>query len=532
MRRLVIALTTLLAAVGVLVVVGYVFVLGAVADRAARLAPADTTAYVTIYLNPSTGQRTNLGDILVKLPGFGDRATIDTNLDELVQKLVARAEIDYRSDLKPWLGDQIALAVGPISPSGGATDAAAAALIIADVKDPTLARQGIDRLATRSANCTTTPKPVAYQGVDLVTTCGSQPVTYAIVDRTLLASSSASRVRAAIDVAQGRKASLADQPGFQRAIRALPSDYLAAAYLDLAALARSSGTTQQLSGYTGAGLALVAEPGGLHIVGRAPFDFGTADASAKANFALSSEPSSLPDWMPEGTDAELVFFGARQALATAESQVGSVPGGQSAAQALTQLRALAALGLGIDVDRDLLPLFDREAAVAVQGLGGSSPHAELLLRPSDSKGATALLGRMTDALRGRGSAVSTTQAQGVTITTVAVPQVGSVSYATADGVAILSLSADDVAAVLAAHASGTSLAASKAYQQTFTLAGTRAGNELYLNAGPAIALLQTLGVVGDLSGDVHDMLTHAGAIGFTAPASNDAIEFHAVVTVH
>jgi hypothetical protein len=531
MRRLVIALTALLFAAGVVVVGGYLFVFGATADRAARLAPADTTVYVTVYLNPSTGQRMNLSDVLVKLPGFGDRATIGTNLDELVQKLFARAGVDYRSDLKPWLGDQVALAVGPLSPSGGAPGAAGEALIIADVKDEALTRQAIDRLATQSGACPTTPKEEKYQGVDLITTCGSQAVTYAFVNRTLLASSNASRVRAAIDVAQGRASSLADDRRFRDAIGALPPDYLAAAYLDLAALARASGTAQQLAGYTSAGLALVAEPGGLHLVGRAPFTATAADASARANFALSSEPSSLPGWMPEGTDAELVFFGAREALAEVESRLGSVPGGQSAAQALTQLRALAALGLGIDIDRDVLPLFDREAAVAVQGLGGS-PHAELLLRPSDAKGAEALLSRVTEALRGRGSTVTTTQAQGVTVTTAALPQIGSVSYATTDGVVILSLNADDVGAALAAHASGNSLADSTGYKQTFALAGARGGNELYLNAAPAIAFLQALGVVGDLSGDVHDMLTHAGAIGFTAPARNDAIEFHAVVTVH
>jgi hypothetical protein len=65
MRRLVIALTAFLFAAGLVVVGGYLFVFGAVADRAARLAPADTTAYVTVYLNPSTGQRMNLSDILV-----------------------------------------------------------------------------------------------------------------------------------------------------------------------------------------------------------------------------------------------------------------------------------------------------------------------------------------------------------------------------------------------------------------------------------------------------------------------------------
>lgn len=525
MRRLVIALTTLLTLAGAVVIAGYLFVFGGALDREARLAPADSTAYVTLYLTPSTGQRLNLAAILGKLPGFEDPANLDVKFDDLIQRLFALGGLDYRADLKPWLGDQAAVAVSA-SPGLAANpgEVSSDVLLLVDVKDVAAARTALDRLTGAEATRET------YEGVAITTASGATPVSWAIVDRTLMASLSVDRVHAGIDVAQGRAPSLADAPGFDTAMRGLPSDFLAVGWVNLTSAEQAVGTTLPLAGYTSAAMALVAEPTGLHLVGEAPFDAAAADASARANLALGSEPSSLPDWMPKETDAELVFFGAQQAFTALEAGLGSLPGGQSASQALAELRGIVALGLGIDLDHDILPLFDRETAVAVQGLSGSSPRGELLLRPSDPAAAADALQRIVTGLQARGATTSQAQVGGTTVTTVAVPQVGNVSWAMSDGVIVLALSEADVGAVLEAHASGSSLSQTPGYRSTFTLAGSRGGNELYVDLG---SLLDTAGsaVLGDLSPDVRDILTHVGALGLSVPAHNDHVEFHAMVTV-
>jgi hypothetical protein len=528
MRRLVIALTALLTITGAVVVAGYLFVFGGAVDREARVAPADSTAYVTLYLTPSTGQRLNLAAVLGKLPGFEDPANLDQKFNDLIQRLFALGGLDYGADLKPWLGDQAAVAISAspgllADPSGAGSEV----LLLVDVKDTAAARAALGRM-TRSAGGQATVE--TYEGVEVATASGGTPLSWAIVDRTLIASQSLDRVHAGIDVAQGRARSLADAPGFADAMRRLPSDFLALGWVNLASAEQATGATLPLAGYTSAAMALVAEPTGLHLVGEAPFDAASADASAKANFALGSEPSSLPDWMPPDTEAELVFFGAEQAFSSIEAGLGSLPGGQDAAQALAQLRGLVALGLGIDLDRDILPLFNRETAVAVQGLSGSTPHGELLLRPSDPGGAADALARIAAGLQARGATPTQEQVGGTTITTVAVPQVGSVSWAVSDGVVVLGLSAADVRAALDAHASGDSLAQAPDYRSTFTLAGTRGGNELYVNLG---GLLDAAGsaTLGDLSPDVRDILTHIGALGLSFPAHDNRVEFHAMVTV-
>ena len=117
--------------------------------------------------------------------------------------------------------------------------------------------------------------------------------------------------------------------------------------------------------------------------------------------------------MPASTHAEVVFFGARQTFDAVVARLGSVPGGDQAEQTLTQLRALAALGLGIDLDRDLLPLFDREAAAAIQEFGGSVVRGQVLVRPSSSAAGVEALVRITEALKGRGSEVSRMSESGI-----------------------------------------------------------------------------------------------------------------------
>src|SRR5438309_5086423 len=403
MHRLVIAATTLLSLIGALVVVAYLLIFGAATDRAATIAPARSLAYVSIYLTPSTGQQMRLADVLTKLPGFTDRDAVGTKIDEFAQRFLGDAGLDYRADVKPWLGNEVALAV--IAPASGQGTSGNGSLIIAAVRDETAARAAIARIVAK-ANGTTISQSYSGVPVTVASGPGGQAGAFAILEGMLLAGSNEATLHAAIDAAQGRASSLAESDAFRRATEPLPTDRLALAYLDVSGAASAGGQAALASGYHGAALALVARSDGLQVTGHAPFDAASANASARANFALGSEPAGLPDWMPASTHAELVFFGARQTFDSVAAQLGSTPGGQQAQQTLDQLRALAALGLGIDLDKDLLPLFDRETAVAIQDLTASEVHGQVLVRPSNgAAGGDGVKGR-TDSLRGRCAAGS------------------------------------------------------------------------------------------------------------------------------
>lgn len=517
MHRLVIALVTLLGLTAGAFVAGYLFLFSASTDRAAALAPANSALYLNVYLQPSTGQQMNLSGLIGRLPGFADDASLDEKVDQVVQNLLAGSGIDYREQVKPWLGTQVAIAGWP----GGEGLAEPVMVLIAEVKDPEAARASVADLVTDDGGSVTAR---AYRGIDLQV---SDEATYAFVGDMLVVGPVPDAVEAVVDVSEGGD-SLADRDGFESTMEALEADHLAAVFLDLAALGEATGIEEQLSSVTTAGAALVAEADGLRLSGGAPFDTESAGPSDRAGFALGGEPSSLVDWMPESTIAEVVVFGLRAALEDAEAAVGEVPEGEEIASTIDTLRALAAFGLGINLDTDVLPLLDREVAVALGGFSGDLPTGQLLMRPADPDAAADALDRLADSLSGIGATVESDTSGEAEITVVTIPETGEVAYTLIDGIVILGFSAADVDAAISAHASGETLGSSDRYTRTFDVAGTRAGNEGFVDVG---ALLDLLGEPVELPDDARDILLEVGSIGVTAPSRDDEIEFHAVLTV-
>jgi hypothetical protein len=516
-QRLVVALTTLLALLAGVVVAGYLVVFAASPDRATRAVPATTAVYGTVYLQPSAGQKMNLAALLGHVPGLADAASLDNKLHQIAGQLLAQAGLDYEGNLRPWLGDQLSIAVEP----DGTDPSQARFTLLVAVKDPAAAAAALERIA---ADRQLAGEPESYQGVELTV---APDGAWALLDDLLVVGGDAPTVRAALDADADRAPSLADDTSFLAAMRRVPPDHLASIYVDLSSLAGIAGASEQLRGYSDASLALVVERNGLRLAGSAPFDAAAAPASAREAFALASEPSSLADWMPDDTQAELVVFGAAQALLAAEEQLGSNAATPEVADLLNQVRALAAVGLGINLDDDLLPLFDREAAVAVGRLADATPSTQLLLRPADAAAAQASLDRMRDALRGHGFSVGERDADGVTITTVTVPDFGEVSYAVRDGVIIAALDPDQVATALTAAADGSTLGASSRYRSAWEFAGAHGGTEFWVDVA---AIVDAAGDEIGVTGDARAILLQIDALAMTAPAHDEMSEFHLVLT--
>jgi hypothetical protein len=517
MHRLVVALVTLIGLTGAVVVGAYLLLFAAGTDRAARLAPADTAVYVNVYLQPSAGQQMNLSGLIGRLPGFADEASLDEKVDQIVQNLLAGTGIDYRAQLKPWLGNQAAVAVTP-DLTGASPDGEL--VLIAEVKDREAAEQAVADLV---ADAGTSVATQAYEGIEISV---ASDAAYAFVDDMLVIGADTTAVEAVIDVSRGADA-LADRADFRDTMTDLPADHLAAAFLDLAALARSADAEEQLEAVSTAGAVLVAERDGVRLSGSAPFDRDGATPSARAGFALGSEPSSLVDWMPSDTLAEVVVFGLRQTLEDAEAAAAGTPDGEELLGALDTFRAIAAFGLGIDIDADLLPLLDREVAIAFSGFAGDRPSGQLLLRPDDPAAAEASLARIVERLGRIGAETTTEDIGDVTVTVLVLPEIGELAYTVSGGIVVFGLGAGDVVAAIEARETGTSLGQSQAYRDTFDLAGTRAGNEGWVNVGALVGLMDP----AELDGDARDILERIGTFGFTVPSRDDQIEFHAVLTV-
>jgi len=517
MRRLVAAVTGLLTLLGIGVVAGYLLVFAAHPDRAARAAPADAAIYLNLYLQPSTGQKMDLFQLIGRLPGFRDPATLDEKIHDVAQRLFGDLGLDYEADLRPWLGNQVAVAVTP----GDGTNGVLHLLLLASVGDPASAAAAVPRLMGRGG---ATFHAETYRGEQAMI---GDDLSYALVADLLLVADTGEGLRAALDADADATPSLADLPAYSSAMRTLPADHLASFYVDLARLA-SLADDQPLGGYATAALALVAEPDGLHLDGDVPFDATAAGDAARRAFALGTEAATLPQWMPADTRGEAVVFGLQHSLLDLEGQLSADPGFSEVMNAVNQLRALAGLGLGIDIDRDLLPLFDGEAAVAVRAIRDSGPRGQLLLRPGDPAAAQAALDRVRDGLVERGSSVTIRSVRGVTITSISIPRVARLAWALVDGVVVAGLDADDVAAAIEAHLDGTTLAAAGRYAAAFELAGGHAGNELWIDLP---GLLDDSSEILDLGNEFRDILHQIGELAAAASASADHLEVHSVLTV-
>ena len=514
MQRLVVAATAFLAGMGALVVVGYLLVLAPGSDRAARAVPADAAVYVNVYLQPSSTQQTRLAGLLGKLPGFADTSTLDEKLDQLAQRLLAQGKVDYRADLRPWVGNEVAMAL-----RANGTASTPEVLLLVAVKDPDAARTALPHLWA-SSGITFTAQ--TYRGHDLMV---GETASYVLLPDLLVIGQTADQVRAAVDADTNAAPSLADSADFRAAMGQVPADHLASAYLDARAVL-PAGATAQSSGYSTAAVALVAEANGLHAVGEAAFDPSKASEAARKAFDLASTPSELSAWMPADTKAEATLFGLAQSFTAASEQLKADPSQSESADALEQLRTLAALGLGINVDRDLLPLFDGEAAVA---FGGSStqPEAVLLLKPSDPDAAAQSVDRLQAALVAHGATATVEQGQ-VMVTVIDVPNVAKLAFTIEDGVVVVGIDDTSVRAAVTAHRDDTSLASKDRYKAAFELAGSRAGTELFVDIG---GLIDMAGETVGLDAETRDILNQIGALAMTASAQDDHLEFHAVLTV-
>ena len=516
MHRLVIALVSLIGLTGAAFVASYLLIFSALTDRAAALAPAQTALYVNVYLQPSTAQQMNVAGLVGRLPGFADDASLDDKIDQVAQNLMGAVGVDYRAQLKPWLGDQVAFAAWP----GEEGIAEPALVLIIDVKDREAAESALAALAAERG---TGVDAEEHAGVELMVI--DDGTAYAFVDEMLAVGPDAAVVRAVIDASRGA-GSLSQREDFQATVDGLPGDHLALAFMDIAALAASADMAEGFGGYRTAGAVLVAEPDGLRLSGSAPLARDVA-ASPDAGPDLGSAASSLVDWMPADTIAEMTVFGLPRLLESLESAAAGTPQGAELGNVLDGLRLVAALGFGIDLDADVLPLLDREVALAVSGVS-DVPSGQLLLRPNDLDAAAASLERIATQLESAGGQRRDDEVIGGQLTVLTLPEIGDVAYAVTDEVVILGLGADDVEAALDAHASGDSLAANGDYRRTFELAGTRGGTEIYVDVG-ALA-----GVVGDeaaLPDDARDILAQIGTFGFTAASRDDHLEFHAVLTI-
>jgi hypothetical protein len=201
--------------------------------------PDQTVSYAELRLDLPGDQRQAVGQFLSKFPGFADQAALESKLDQVLDDLVKKATDGaqtYTTDIKPWFGGELAVALGPLPPASSLKGDQAAAmssfrgLTLLSITDPVAAQAWFD--AAISKNGATTTKQT-YGGATLTLfdkTDGPQ-AAFAIVDGKVAVAGDLVSVKAAVDT-QG-SGSFAKQPGPKAALDSMSDDHVGFAYIAL-----------------------------------------------------------------------------------------------------------------------------------------------------------------------------------------------------------------------------------------------------------------------------------------------------------
>jgi len=509
--------------------------------------PANAVLVAEIRPELPGDQRARLGDLLAHFPGFKDQSNLDQKIDETVDLLLDRAsggEVDYLSDLKPWLDGPAYIALLGVPSAADATPALLAVL----TTDGTV---GCADLATGE---TTTE---SYDGHEL-TLAGESggPVTACTVDGGFGIVGDAESVRAALDTKRDGDG-VASTERFRAAQSALAVDRLASLVVDVEAIVEGLRDVDPAMGSALGVLSTEALPDWLAVSLRAEGDALVVTAVAPEGMTPEGAPtpgparvSDIATRLPATTVAALEAHDVGQGVAAALATARADP---EAAAMLEQIEQAAALLGGLDG----LTGWIGDLAVVVT-LDGAELNGGLVIRATDAVAARA----MTDSIRnllvlvGTGGDITIDEVDhdGTTITIVdlgdlssllgdlgglelpADPAAGTpaiLAWAVRDDLVVFGIGEAFVATVLDVR-EGASLADEERYQTAIAEAGATNNGQGYLDLAAVIAFVgaQLTGSEADSwATDIEPWLAPFDGAAFTSSRSDGLMTSRFVVTV-
>jgi hypothetical protein len=179
---------------------------------AASIVPGDALAYVHVSTDPRRPAVKQALRVAARLPDYPQLLGLLTRrLDGLA---AGGGRVDFQRDIRPWLGEEAALALL------GAQTSTAGSIVILDIRNEARSRAFITTRAAAPAG--------AYQGTVLFRYRSGTELAF--VRHYLVAGQPAS-VEEAIDAAAGRQPSLSAAGAYQRAAAGEPADRVLDAYV-------------------------------------------------------------------------------------------------------------------------------------------------------------------------------------------------------------------------------------------------------------------------------------------------------------
>jgi hypothetical protein len=196
-------------------------------------APANSVAYLKLDLDPAASEKVSALEFERKFPSAPKVASADELKDSLLDAAFKNSsgKVNYAADIKPWLGDRVALSVYPDA-SGKAQS-----IGILQIKDAAKARTSLAKLVADSA-------PTGGYAIE---------GDYAVVGPTQAA------VDAAVSSARG--SSISSSTTYTKDVATLKSDRILTGWADLGAAVKLG---EQSDALAGAGMLM---PGGFGALG-------------------------------------------------------------------------------------------------------------------------------------------------------------------------------------------------------------------------------------------------------------------------
>jgi Protein of unknown function (DUF3352) len=325
-----------------------------------RVLPANTVAFAKLDLDPAAGQKIAVYRLSKKFPALSKgAANIQDEKNAALSALFGdQSELNYTADIKPWLGDRVAIAAVPDASSESGLD-------------PVIAVAYTDEAKMKAAfgKAARAEKDFGY-----VTVNG-----YALVTD--------SQAHAENVLTGVRHATLASNGHYRADLRSLRGDQIAVGWADLSAtVAALKVSDQSALGASGLGqLKGLSAAGGRVIIGaHASSDY--LEVTAVAHQDRAAKASRAADKPVEGTltrldsattSAALEVSGLGDAFSAAWTNAATNPALRQQAEGF-----LASTGLRLPTD--LVALFGTDTTVSVHLPHGTSGEPDVAVQVSTS----------------------------------------------------------------------------------------------------------------------------------------------------
>jgi hypothetical protein len=296
-RRTLVALVA-----GVAVVVGggvalAFFMMRGSPERLADTVPSQADVFVTIYLDPSAGQKVNLLGLARQFPDLGKGQDLGGRVNDVLDEALAESGLTH-DDVRPWLGSEIGLSV-----EVGDDGTPHAAFLVATT-DPEASQAALEKLGDRA------PRVHDYDGVQVsVSTDGVG--AFAIVGDVVVLATDETTVRRAIDAAHGTTPDIGSSQIYMDTVAGLPQGKLGMAFVNVAGLVDRFGSETAASAAIGAGglsgldaiesvgISVSAETDGLALDMTTNYDSTKLSAAQREAFTAPDHENATLAFVPD-----------------------------------------------------------------------------------------------------------------------------------------------------------------------------------------------------------------------------------------